>query len=72
MVIFEEQLIPIAMTSKKKKKTPPPESTREKDLKEQEYTDKGTIYEEDEFQQYPEVRDEKGIEAGKERNERKL
>jgi len=60
------------MTSKKKKKIPPPDADKEKDLKEQEYTDHGTIHEDDEFQQYPEVRDEKGIEAGKERNERKL
>jgi len=61
------------MTSKKKKKkAPPPEAEKEKDLKEQEFTDHGTVFEEDEFQQYPEVRDEKGIEAGKESNERKL
>jgi hypothetical protein len=68
------------MQSKPKKQEPPVEPApepaidpaREKDLKEQEYTDQGTAYEEDEFQQYPEVKEEKGVGSGKEENKKPL
>ncbi len=54
---------------KQKKENQEQQPDKEKEIREEEYTDQGTVYEEDDRQLYPKIKEEKGIETGKEGNE---
>jgi hypothetical protein len=49
------------MNEKKKKKKPVPRDIESRDVERQRYTDRGTVYDDDELQEYPEFTEEQGI-----------
>ena len=49
------------MNEKKKKQKHVPRDVESRDVERQRYTDRGTVYDDDEFQEYPEFTEEEGI-----------